>query len=360
MESSLNKSKNFYRCIGTVYEKGFKREDCKVKIYEDGKPTGEEVNAECIKGKFTVRANNSLYTFPVYFASKALDGKDSSQWEMALSMLNWNAEVNGNGESPTLVQVEGRIEDRPFVSRDKKSVKSSVNFRVSKASTSVKADAAHGMTVLLTGYVQNIAPETKTVDGEAEETGRGLLNIFVANSKGQVFPVPVIVPEEYVDDVNDMVEKTNTVDLELDVNVITSGNVEKKKKAIGGHGKVDTNTAYSRTELVMAGLDIVEEPDELTVEDEDGNEVEVKTNWMNPVAVKKAIKAYQMRMDELLKSGGNSANKDEEPSSRNFKERKAANKGKTLGKRTADLDEDEDRADDEDEDDLPFNYPSDF
>ena len=32
MESSLNKSKNFYRCIGTVYEKGFKREDCKVKI----------------------------------------------------------------------------------------------------------------------------------------------------------------------------------------------------------------------------------------------------------------------------------------------------------------------------------------
>ena len=301
MESSLNKSKNFYRCIGTVYEKGFKREDCKVRIYEEGKPTGEEVNAECIKGKFTVRANNSLYTFPVYFASKALDGKDSSQWEMALSMLNWNAEVNGNGESPTLVQVEGRIEDRPFVTRDKKSVKSSVNFRVSKASTSVKADAAHGMTVLLTGYVQNIAPETKTVDGEAEETGRGLLNIFVANSKGQVFPVPVIVPEEYVDDVNDMVEKTNTVDLELDVNVITSGNVEKKKKA---------------------------------------------------------IKAYQMRMDELLKSGGNSGNKDDEPSSRNFKERKAANKSKTLGKRTADLDEDEDRADDEDEDvvedDLPF------
>ena len=81
---------------------------------------------------------------------------------------------------------------------------------------------------------------------------------------------------------------------------------------------------------------------------------------MNPVAVKKAIKAYQMRMDELLKSGGNSANKDEEPSSRNYKERKAANKGKTLGKRTADLDEDEDRVEDEDEDDLPFNYPSDF
>ena len=77
---------------------------------------------------------------------------------------------------------------------------------------------------------------------------------------------------------------------------------------------------------------------------------------MNPVAVKKAIKAYQMRMDELLKSGGNSANKDEEPSSRNFKERKAANKAKTLGKRTADLDEDEDKAEDEDEDEdeLPF------
>ena len=140
----------------------------------------------------------------------------------------------------------------------------------------------------------------------------------------------------------------------LVVYVIIFGYVDWKERAICGHVKVDTNSAYSRTELVMAGLDIVEEPDELTVEDEDGNEVEVKTNWMNPVAVKKAIKAYQMRMDELLKSGGNSGNKDEEPSSRNFKERKAANKGKTLGKRTADLDEDEDRVDDEDEDELPF------
>ena len=53
----LNKSKNFYRCVGTVYELGLKREDCEVKLYEDGKPTGEKVKAECIKGKFGVRTD---------------------------------------------------------------------------------------------------------------------------------------------------------------------------------------------------------------------------------------------------------------------------------------------------------------
>lgn len=28
----LNKSKNFYRCVGTVYELGLKKEDCEVKL----------------------------------------------------------------------------------------------------------------------------------------------------------------------------------------------------------------------------------------------------------------------------------------------------------------------------------------
>ena len=45
-------------------------------------------------------------------------------------------------------------------------------------------------------------------------------------------------------------------------------------------------------------------------EDEDGNEIEVKTQWINPVAMKKAIKARAQMLEELKnnppekKSGG--------------------------------------------------------
>ena len=131
----LNKSKNFYRCVGTVYELGLKREDCEVKLYEDGKPTGEKVKAECIKGKFGVRTDGGIVTFMIYFASKGLDGKESRQWKMATDMMELNPEVNGNGNAPSVVVVEGRLENNMFMSRDGKEVKEAPQFRVSKVST---------------------------------------------------------------------------------------------------------------------------------------------------------------------------------------------------------------------------------
>ena len=91
----LNKSKNFYRCVGSVYEIGLKREDCEVKIFENGAATGEKVKAECIKGKFGVRTDGGIVTFMIYFASKGLDGKESRQWKMATDMMELNPVVNG-------------------------------------------------------------------------------------------------------------------------------------------------------------------------------------------------------------------------------------------------------------------------
>ena len=51
--------------------------------------------------------------------------------------------------------------------------------------------------------------------------------------------------------------------------------------------------------MLVGGDDEIEEPDELTTEDENGNEVEVKTQWINPVAMKKAIKARAQMLEEL-------------------------------------------------------------
>ena len=131
----LNKSENFYRCVGSVYEIGLKREDCEVAIWADGKPTGEKVKAECIKGKFGVRADGGIVTFMIYFASKGLDGKESRQWKMATDMLKLNPEVGGNGKEPSVVVVEGRLENNMFMSRDGKEVKEAPQFKVSKVST---------------------------------------------------------------------------------------------------------------------------------------------------------------------------------------------------------------------------------
>ena len=334
----LNKSKNFYRCVGTVYELGLKKEDCEVKLYADGKPTGEKVKAGCIKGKFGVRTDGGIVTFMIYFASKGLDGKESRQWKMATDMMELNPEVGGNGNAPSVVVVEGRLENNMFMSRDGKEVKEAPQFRVSKVSTTAyKEGMEYGITVNMSGCMTKNVPETKMVDGEAEETGRGVMTVYMANGKGEVFPVTVIVPEDLVDDVNDAVEAGCTIDATLDVNTITFGGVAKKH-GIGRAGKIDTSNVSTRTEFVLAGMDIVEEPDELYIEDENGKQTPVKTLWMDSSVVKKAIKMYQVKKDEFAKNGGNKATKSN--STPNLKDKKAEYKSKRVGKKvTNDFDD---------------------
>ena len=346
----LNKSKNFYRCVGTVYELGLKREDCEVKIFENGVATGEKVSAECIKGKFGVRTDGGIVTFMIYFASKGLDGKESRQWKMATDMLELNPEVNGDGGAPSVVVVEGRLENNMFMSRDGKEVKEAPQFRVSKVSTTAyKEGMEYGITVNMSGCMTKNVSETKMVDGEAEETGRGVMTVYMANGKGEVFPVTVIVPEDLVDDVNDAVEAGCTIDATLDVDTITFGGVAKKH-GIGGAGKIDTSNVSTRTEFVLAGMDIVDEPDELYIEDEDGKQTPVKTLWMDSSVVKKAIKMYQVKKDEFAKNGGNKATKSN--STTNLKDRKAEHKAKRVGKKaTNNFDDFEEIAGD----DLPFD-----
>ena len=346
----LNKSKNFYRCVGTVYELGLKKEDCEVKLYEDGKPTGEKVKAECIKGKFGVRTDGGIVTFMIYFASKGLDGKESKQWKMAESMMELNPEVKGDGNTPSVVVVEGWLDNHMYMSRDGKEVKEAPQFKVGKVSTTAyKEGMEYGITVNMSGCMTKNVPETKMVDGESEETGRGVMTVYMANGKGEVFPVTVIVPEDLVDDVNDAVEAGCTIDATLDVDTITFGGVAKKH-GIGRAGKIDTSNVSTRTEFVLAGMDIVDEPDELYVEDEDGKQTPVKTLWMDSSVVKKAIKMYQVKKDEFAKNGGNKAAKSN--STTNLKDRKAEHKAKRVGKKaTNDFDDFEEIA----SDDLPFD-----
>lgn len=346
----LNKSENFYRCVGSVYETALKREDCEVGLWEDGKPTGEKVKAECIKGKLSVRTDSGIVSFMIWFASKGLDGNESRQWKMAESMMELNPEVKGNGSEPSTVVIEGTVENHLFMSRDGKEVKESPQFRVNKVSTTAyKEGMAYGITIQLSGCVAKNIPETKMVDGEAEETGRNILVTYVANNKGEVFPVNIIVEEDLVDDVSDAVEKGCTIDATLDVNTITFGGVAKKH-GIGRAGKIDTSNVSTRDEFILAGMDIVDEPDEKYIEDEDGNQTPVKTLWMDPDVVKKAIKMYQVKKDEFAKNGSNKATKSN--STPNLKDRKAEHKAKRVGKKaTNDFDDFEEIA----SDDLPFD-----
>ncbi len=338
----LNKSKNFFRCVGTVYEVALKKEPCDVEIWADGQRTGEKVKAECVKGKLSVRTNTGIINFMIYFASKSLDGKDSGQWKMAESMLTLNPEVKGNGNEPDVVVVEGRLEGNLFPKRDG-TVGESINYRVSKVSTTAyKEGMEYGLTINMSGCMTKNVPETKMVEGEVEETGRNIMTTYMANGKGEVFPINIIVEEDLVEDVSDAVDKGCTIDATLDVNTITFGGVAKKH-GIGKAGRIDTSNVSTHDEYILAGMDVVEEPDEKFIEGEDGKQIPIKTLWMDPEVVKKAIKMYNVKKDEFAKNGGNKGGSTSSSKTK-LNDRKAEFKSKRVGKKKEDFggfDEDE-------------------
>lgn len=354
----LNKSKNFYRCVGSVYEKGARDEDGNPidnfmpvpgeTTVTDKDGNKSKVKCQTIRGNLAVRAGeNGIITFPIWFNSIDYKGEENPYWKMALGLAQFVPEIGKGRGEPTNIVIEGTVSGNMFPN-NKGEIVESTRFYASKISTKVKPGSEFGMTLNLSGCMTKNVPETKMVDGEAEETGRGVMTVYMANNKGEVFPVNIIVPEDIVDDVNDAVENGCTVDATVDVNVTTSGGMAKKH-GIGRAGKIDTSNVSTRTEFVLAGMDIVDEPDELYIEDEDGKQTPVKTLWMDSSVVKKAIKMYQVKKDEFAKNGGNKAAKSTTP---NLKDKKAEYKSKRVGKKaTNDFDDFEEIVGD----DLPFD-----
>lgn len=342
--SMLQKSKNWFRCTGVCNELDLKRENCEIALYKEGKPTGEKVKAECVKGKVAIRTNAGIQTFGIYFTSKGMDGKDSKDWAMAEAMINkWKPEINGDGSDPTVVAVEGMAEINDYAGQN--GVSSRLQFRVRRANTRVSPDEPHGMTLNITAYINKMSREERN----EEETGRLLVELYATNGKGACFPINMIVDKDLADDFEDAYETTQTVNFDIDV-VNTHVGGKSGKKKFGRGGAVSVNNGFDITEYILAGADeAIEEPDELTTEDEDGNEVPVKTEWINPSAMKKAIKARANMLEELAKNEGEKKGADKGMDIKSRK-KEATKIGKT---KTAYV---EDDMGDED----PFNCPDEF
>lgn len=295
-ESSLKKCENKFRCVGILHEKALKLSDGTVKIYKDGKPTGEEKDCEVISGRVSVKTDTGVQTYGVYFTSLGMDGAEPKQWKMAQAMMDkWEPVINGSGEEPTLVAIRGDYSVFDGYTQKGNFVTAMPRWNVRSANTRVSADDPKGCTLTVTAYINKIVDEVVN----DEETGRLAVELLVANNKGEVMPINAFVLKEAADDFNDIFEVGQTASFDIDVITTQIGGKKSGRKAFGSAGKVDTNTEFDRTELIIAGADEpIEEPDELTYEDEDGNEHEIETDWMNPKTVKKAIKARAAMLEE--------------------------------------------------------------
>lgn len=307
-ESTLQKTANWFRCVGTVSEMNLKREDCDIKQKDENGNEAGTAKGERIVGNVAIQTDNGVHTFNIYAQSLTSKGEEPKQWKMYCEMLNWNPKIKGDPNiEPTLVNIEGSVSINDYLNQQGE-LKSGLRWRVGRANTKVTPDEPKGTTLKVTAFVQSIKPEIR----QEEETGRLLVTLYGAEGDGTCFPINAVVDEEMADAFNDCYEVGTTVPFELELVSRHVGNENTGgAKKFGRAGKVSVNNGFDIQELMLVGGDDeIEEPDELTTEDENGNEVEVKTQWINPVAMKKAIKARAQMLEELKnnppekKSGG--------------------------------------------------------
>lgn len=296
-ESVLSKTANWFRCVGTVSELSLKREEADIKQKDANGQDAGTVKGERIMGSVAVKTDNGIHTFNVYAQSLTSKGEESKQWKMYCDMLDWNPQIGGDSSvEPTLVNIEGAVSINDYVSQQGE-VKSGLRWRVGRANTKASPDEPKGTTLKVTTLIQSIKPEVR----QEEETGRLIVTLYGAEANGTCFPITAIVDEDMADAFNDCYEVGMTVPFELELVSRHVGNENTgAAKKFGRAGKVAVNNGFDVQELMLVGGDDeIEEPDELTIEDENGNEVEVKTQWINPVAMKKAIKARAQMLEEL-------------------------------------------------------------
>lgn len=307
-ESTLQKTPNWFRSVGYLSESNLKREDCDIKQKDaNGQDAGTK-KGERIMGSVAVKTDNGIHTFNVFAQSLTSKGEESKQWKMYCDMLDWNPKVNGEpGVEPTLVNIEGTVSINDYVNQ-RGEISSTLRWRVGRANTKASPEDAKGTTLKATLYIHSITPEIR----QEEETGRLCVTLYGAENNGTCFPVNAIVDEDMADDFEACYEVGMTVPFEFElVSRHIGGENKGEAKKFGRAGKVAVNNGFDVQELMLVGGDDeIEEPDELTAEDENGNEVEVKTQWINPVAMKRAIKARAQMLEELKnnppekKSGG--------------------------------------------------------
>lgn len=332
--STLKQTNTAWTCIGTVYEKALKHETVTIEVGK--KDDKHKVESDCIKGKVSIRIPDGIITFPVYFTEIGYNGEEAYSWKMATAMYeNWNPQINGDGSEPTRVALNGELGYQDRYNENKKSMDYYLSYRIRSANTKVSEDMGEGMTIKVNAFVQKISPEVK----DDEETGRLLVDLLCVDYKGGCYPVHCIAEQEAAelltdgDSDFDAFEPGQTrtgLELEYRIKGAEKKSTSTARRTFGNKTAPEVYEGGSRsvTELILVAADsiAVEEPDELTYEDDEGNEVEVETLWINPKTMKEAIKVRKAKLEEMEKNGG----KEEKTTTKNvgkkLNEAKKANK----------------------------------
>lgn len=177
METNLRQSESTVRIQGYLAEKNLER-------LTD--PTGNNI----IRGTVSIKTSETnTVTMRVYVTEKTKKGTPNPGWTSVSTLLdNYHSIADAGVEGATIVAVNGgRYDPQHFITKDGRQVEgaprySSSFYRSLDNNEEVRSRFRADMDV--EAYVQNVRPEFKIVDGNEEETGRLICDVWVNTYNG--------------------------------------------------------------------------------------------------------------------------------------------------------------------------------
>jgi len=311
--SELNKSKNWFVINGIVSEKAslvkgkgrvpMQIEDVEIDEYDENGKTAGKIKCKRLFGLVSLRTADGVLDVGVNFKSKTVRGEDSKTWGMARKIMEWTPEIgDGADGEPSMVSMSGSVSIYDNFGKDGKHYPT-LQFNASQKCQHISMDFEQtGCTLSGTAYVKAVTPEMRKNGDDMEETGRYKAECYGADNRGQVFPIDI------------MIEGDDAIEFMTDDDVVggtISFVANRVKRHVGGkksttmkkfgEAKAETSSSFDVEELVLVGAEVIEEPE--IVEDDEGNKLPDKSGYMNPVAVKKALKERAKMLEELKNKG---------------------------------------------------------
>lgn len=327
-ESTLNQTFSKFRAVGYVNEMGMMEQQSNgdwksvplriVKTtrdkYVDGQKTSEKISCERLNGTISLKTDKGVQEFRVNFYSVNSDGTPSDKWKMAKKIADWVPAINPpedkEDEEPSFVSMDGYISIYDNPGKDGK-MYSNLQWNANAKCQHAKDGTSSGCSLVAVGFLNGFRKETIPNGDDVEETGRLIVDLYGADNQGQCFPITCYVEADMAEDFEQNFEVGQTLDCEFNRVKRQVGSTKPKKRAFGG-GKSDVavSSGFEVDELILVGADVIDPPEEDTIVDEEGNEKPVKTRYINPTAMRKALKAREAMLEEKLaekKSGGKKA-----------------------------------------------------
>ena len=362
MSDVLNRTFSSFCCVGWVLEKFSRKQDenekwvkCPMKIvdserdeYKDGKPTGNKIPCQRLNGTIVIKHKNRCSTqVNVNIYSKNADGSPNNRWAMAEKIAEWVPITDSERTEAAIadyVAMQGQIRGNWSTNKEGKAV-CYVQYDANNRCERVNPEENDpGMSVEGVFYVKRIAPEIRRVNGEDEETGRAKLDLVFVNGSGEIFDFPAIVADDGKGTVDLMLENVEAGDTlkakfrEMFTVVTPGGNKKNniRKLPSANMKKMkgeETANGYTRAEMVYLEGGLIYEPTEETMIDDEGNEVPVESDWIDPAVMKEALILLKQKKAELEKKSGTSkAQKASNISRQLEKEKNASNKSRNTRK----------------------------